>query len=131
MNAQTNAIATAARIIGRRVPGPFRETGGTPGDRESFRLDKAARVYMGLRRFRNVGAREALERAAFKSFGAGKRPTSRRESLSAGASRRMARHGSKGRRTKWPACSAPTGKPLDSFPSRPGLSVKESETGEP
>lgn len=64
MNAQNNAIATAARIIGRRVFGPFRETGGTPGDRESFRLEKAARVYMGFRRFRAMPAREALERAA-------------------------------------------------------------------
>lgn len=64
MNAKHNAIATAARIIGRRVPGPFRETGGTPGDREAFRLEKAARVYAGLRHFRGMGAREALERAA-------------------------------------------------------------------
>lgn len=64
MNAKRNAITTAARIIGRRVPGPFRETGGTPGERESFRLEKAARVYAGLRQFRGTGAREALERAA-------------------------------------------------------------------
>lgn len=61
---KVNLISAAARVIARRAYGPFRETGGTPGDRESFRLDTAARYYAWQRRKWRTAPAVALERAA-------------------------------------------------------------------
>lgn len=63
MNKETT-MSAAARIIAGRVYGPFREQGGTPGDRQSFRLDTAARAYVWNRRVRKLPAGRALELAA-------------------------------------------------------------------
>lgn len=60
----------AARIIGGRVFGPF-NANGKPGDRESFRLDKAARVYLWNRNVRRMGARAALEAALPAAYDSG------------------------------------------------------------
>ena len=61
---KANLKTAAARIIARRAYGPFRETGGTPGDRESFRMDTAARYYLWQRRKWRTAPAVALERAA-------------------------------------------------------------------
>lgn len=53
----------AARLIGSRVYGPFREAGGLPGETSRMRLDAAARAYLWNRRVRNMGAQAALEAA--------------------------------------------------------------------
>lgn len=60
----TNAMQTARQIIARRVYGPFRESGGLPGEQSAMRLDAAARAYLWNRKARNMGARAALELAA-------------------------------------------------------------------
>lgn len=60
----TSTLETARQIIARRVPGPFREAGGLPGDRANMRLDAAARAYLWNRNVRQMGARAALEAAA-------------------------------------------------------------------
>lgn len=60
----TSTLETAARIIANRVPGPFREAGGLPGERAAMRLDAAARAYLWNRNVRHMGARAALEAAA-------------------------------------------------------------------
>lgn len=57
-------LAKAAALIARRVPGPFRDVGGLPGERGSSRLDTAARAYLWNRRVRGMGAAKALELAA-------------------------------------------------------------------
>lgn len=57
-------LETARQIIARRVPGPFREQGGLPGERAARRLDAAARAYLWNRNVRHMGARAALEAAA-------------------------------------------------------------------
>lgn len=59
-----NVLKTAAALIARRVPGPFREAGGLPGERESMRLDAAARAYLWNRRIRGMGATAAMREAA-------------------------------------------------------------------
>lgn len=56
-------MTAAARIIAGRVFGPFLET-GKPGDRQSFRMDTAARAYVWNRRVRKLPAARALELAA-------------------------------------------------------------------
>lgn len=60
----TTTLETARRLIANRVPGPFRESGGLPGDRAAMRLDAAARAYLWNRNVRHMGARAALEAAA-------------------------------------------------------------------
>lgn len=60
----TTTLETARQIIARRVPGPFREQGGLPGERAAMRLDAAARAYLWNRNVRHMGARAALETAA-------------------------------------------------------------------
>lgn len=60
----TTTLETARQIIARRVPGPFREAGGLPGERAAMRLDAAARAYLWNRNVRRMGARAALEAAA-------------------------------------------------------------------
>lgn len=60
----TTTLETARQIIARRVPGPFREQGGLPGERAAMRLDAAARAYLWNRNVRHMGARAALEAAA-------------------------------------------------------------------
>lgn len=60
----TTTLETARRLIANRVPGPFREAGGLPGDRAAMRLDAAARAYLWNRNVRQMGARAALEAAA-------------------------------------------------------------------
>lgn len=57
-------LETARQLIARRVPGPFREQGGLPGERAAMRLDAAARAYLWNRNVRHMGARAALEAAA-------------------------------------------------------------------
>lgn len=59
-----STVTAAARIIAGRVYGPFREQGGPPGDRQSFRMDTAARAYVWNRRVRKLPAARALELAA-------------------------------------------------------------------
>ncbi len=60
----TTTLETARQIIARRVPGPFREQGGLPGERAAMHLDAAARAYLWNRNVRHMGARAALEAAA-------------------------------------------------------------------
>lgn len=60
----TTTLETARQIIARRVPGPFREQGGLPGETAAMRLDAAARAYLWNRNVRHMGARAALEAAA-------------------------------------------------------------------
>jgi hypothetical protein len=61
----TDSLKSAAcRIIAGRVFGPFRETGGNPGDRASFRFDTASRAYLWNRYVRKLPAARALEIAA-------------------------------------------------------------------
>lgn len=57
-------LETISATIARRVPGPFREEGGLPGERAAMRLDAAARAYLWNRNVRHMGARAALEAAA-------------------------------------------------------------------
>lgn len=57
-------LQAAARIIGGRVFGPFREEGGLPGERAAMRLDTAARAYLWNRHMRKLPAARALELAA-------------------------------------------------------------------
>lgn len=61
---QESLLTAAARVIAGRVPGPFREQGGTPGDRAAFRFDTAARAYLWNRYVRKLPAARALEIAA-------------------------------------------------------------------
>lgn len=51
------------RAIAARVFGPFRETGGLPGETATSRLDAAARAYLWNRRVRFMPAGEALAAA--------------------------------------------------------------------
>lgn len=57
-------IEAAKAAIAARVYGPFREAGGLPGERESFRLDAAARAYLWNRHVRHMAPARALELAA-------------------------------------------------------------------
>lgn len=61
MNRVTETISA---LIARRVPGPFREAGGLPGEQSRWRIDAAARNYVWNRRVRGMGAQAALEAAA-------------------------------------------------------------------
>lgn len=57
-------LTAAARVIANRVPGPFRETGGLPGETARSRFDTAARAYLWNRYVRKLPAARALELAA-------------------------------------------------------------------
>lgn len=63
MTKQT-ALEAARRAIAGRVFGPFRESGGLPGEQGNRRMDSAARAYQWNRRVRGMGASDALRVAA-------------------------------------------------------------------
>lgn len=57
-------IEAARRVIAGRVFGPFRESGGLPGETSASRFDAAARAYLWNRHVRKLPAARALELAA-------------------------------------------------------------------